>query len=71
MRLLQALGVVLIVGGVYLFARGVTYTSQRNLVEVGDFKASFEEKRAVPPWVGGVAVGAGIVLLIAVAGKRR
>jgi drug/metabolite transporter (DMT)-like permease len=71
MRLLQVLGVVLILGGIFLFVRGVNYTSNRSLLEVGDFKATFEEKRPIPPWVGGLAVGTGVVLLIVAAGKRR
>ncbi len=65
MRIRTLVGVVLIAAGIFLLARGWSYTSQRGVFQLGELKASVEEKRAVPPWVGGVVVVAGVVLLAA------
>lgn len=69
MRVLQIAGLLLLVAAGYILIKGVNYTSQRNVLEVGEFKAQMEEKRAVPPWVAGALAGVGVVLLIA--GSRR
>jgi MYXO-CTERM domain-containing protein len=37
--------------------------------KVGDFQASVEEHRTVPPWIGGLVFAAGVVLLVG--GSRR
>lgn len=63
MRPLSLVGILLLALGVFIVFRGMTYKSRDEVVRVGDLKASVEEKRAVPTWVGGVAIVAGIVLL--------
>jgi hypothetical protein len=63
MRPLSLVGIVLLVLGAFIVFRGMTYKSRDEVLRVGDMKASVEEKRAVPTWVGGVAIVAGIVLL--------
>jgi UDP-N-acetylmuramyl pentapeptide phosphotransferase/UDP-N-acetylglucosamine-1-phosphate transferase len=63
MRPLSLVGIVLLVLGAFIVFRGMTYKSRDEVLRVGDVKASVEEKRAVPTWVGGVAIVAGIVLL--------
>ena len=52
-----------------MLLRGLSFTSQKSVLQVGDFKASVEERRDVPAWAGALAVAGGIVLLIA--GSRR
>jgi hypothetical protein len=69
MRPLSLVGILLLVLGAFIVFRGVTYKSKDEVLEVGGVKASVEEKRAVPTWVGGVAIVAGIVLLAG--GMRR
>jgi hypothetical protein len=64
MRPQALIGIVLIVIGVIVILGGVSYKSKDEVLRVGDIKASVEEKRAVPTWAGGVAVAAGIVLVV-------
>jgi uncharacterized membrane protein (DUF441 family) len=69
MRPQALIGIILILIGAFVVFRGVTYKSRDEVLRVGDVKASVEEKRAVPTWAGGVAIAAGIVLLVG--GMRR
>ncbi len=69
MRLVTLLGVALIAAGAYVIFRGVTYTSRRNVVEVGEFKASVEEQQTIPTWAGALGIAGGLVLVLA--GSRR
>ena len=70
MRPLSLVGILLLVLGAFVLFRGVSYKSKDEVLRVGDLKASVEEKHAVPTWVGGVAVIAGLVL-IGAGMKRR
>jgi drug/metabolite transporter (DMT)-like permease len=63
------IGVVLIAVGIFLLVRGWSYTSEQGTLQIGEFKAMVEEKRTLPPWVGGAAIVAGVLLLTA--GRRR
>jgi hypothetical protein len=63
-------GIVLVALGAFILLRGLTFGSQRSVMRVGDLQASVEERRAVPPWVGGVAIVGGLVLLGAGVRKR-
>jgi uncharacterized membrane protein YfcA len=69
MRLLQIVGLLLILAAGYVLFRGVSYTSRRHVLEVGDFKAQVEEKQSIPPWVTGTIAGLGVALLVV--GSRR
>jgi hypothetical protein len=69
MRPLSIVGILLLVVGAFIVFRGATYKDRDEVVRVGDLKASVEERRAVPTWVGGAAIVAGIVLLAA--GMKR
>jgi uncharacterized membrane protein len=64
MRPQALIGIVLIIIGAIVVFRGVSYKSRDEVLRVGELKASVEEKRAVPTWAGGVAIAAGIVLLV-------
>jgi len=64
-------GLVLAGLGVFIVFRGLNYGSQRSVMRVGDFQASVEERRAIPTWVGGVAIVAGLLLVGAGMRKRR
>ena len=70
MKALTWLGVLAILAGGYILVRGVSFTKDRNVLEVGPFKAEVQEKQAVPTWVGGLVVGVGLVMVIAGAGSR-
>ncbi|MGH7510265.1 MAG: hypothetical protein ACREMZ_12465 [Gemmatimonadales bacterium] len=69
MRPLSLVGIVLLALGAFVVFRGATYSSNEEVLRVGDMRASVEEKKAIPTWVGGVAIVAGIVLLAA--GMKR
>jgi hypothetical protein len=62
-------GIVLLLLGGFVLVRGLSYSSDRAVLKVGDLKASVEEKRAVPTWVGALAIVGGLALVIA--GSRR
>lgn len=70
MRPLVIIGVVLAALGAFVLFKGLSYRSGGAAVKVGDMQASVEERRAIPPWVGGVAIIGGVVLIGAGA-KRR
>ncbi|HEY6441900.1 MAG TPA: hypothetical protein VIY66_01030 [Candidatus Acidoferrales bacterium] len=68
MKISAAAGVVLIVIGVIaLVFQGITYTKHKKVLQVGSFQATTEQHKTipVPPIIGGVALVAGIVLLVA------
>jgi uncharacterized cupredoxin-like copper-binding protein len=62
-------GILLAVLGAFIVFRGLTYGSQRSVIQVGDMKASVDARRSVPTWVGGVAIVGGVLLIGA--GVRR
>ncbi len=65
-------GIVLIVVGLLALAYGgFSYTKREKVLDLGPLQASTETKKTVPvpPLFGGVAVAAGVALLIA--GQRR
>ena len=63
-------GLVLLGLGLFVLLRGASFTSRREVLKVGDLKVSATERQAIPPWVGGLAVVAGLALLVAGARKR-
>jgi hypothetical protein len=66
------LGIVLIALGTLVVSGRPTIKSERNVLEVGEFKAAVsEEERLLPPWVGLLAIGGGVALLVAGARKPR
>lgn len=73
MKPLTLVGVILVVLGVAALAyRGVTYTSRETILDIGPVQATADTQKTmdVPPVVGGVAVLAGVVLLVIGARKR-
>ena len=70
MRALQIAGLVLIAIGVWFILRPPSYSSDQKVFKFGNIEAQMHRERSVPGWVGGMAVGAGVVLLV-VGLKRR
>lgn len=69
MRPAGIIAVLLIVfGAIVLVLRGVSYVKERDKVDLGVATVTTERRGFVPPWVGGVALLAGVVLLFA--GRR-
>ncbi len=63
MRTTLIAGFVLIAAGIFLIVRPPHYSSQQSVVKLGQFEANVREERTLPGWVGGVVLGAGVVLL--------
>ena len=66
MKALAVVGVVLIVLGIIALAyQGVTYTTREKVIDLGPLKASVEKQKTIPlpPFVGGLAVAAGVFLV--------
>lgn len=62
MRTLQISGAVLIVMGLWMIVRPPSYSSEENVFKLGDIEAKMQQEHRVPGWVGGIALGAGLVL---------
>lgn len=72
MKMASIVGILLIVVGVIgLAVGGINYTRREKVIDIGPIQATAEkhERIPLPPVVGGVALAAGVVLLLA--GNRR
>ncbi|MGH8291184.1 MAG: hypothetical protein ACREV7_19640 [Steroidobacteraceae bacterium] len=56
-------GLVLVAAGIFLILRPPRYSSEQSVFKLGDVEARLQQERALPGWVGGAVLGAGIVLL--------
>jgi len=63
-------GILIACIGAFIVLRGLNYGYQRSVIRVGEFQTSVEEQRAIPTWVGGVAIVGGL-LLVGAGVKRR
>ena len=69
MRPAGIIGTLLIVfGAIVLILGGISYVKDRDKTDLGIATVTTERRGFVPPWVGGVALLAGVVLLFA--GRR-
>lgn len=68
MRAMIWAGVALIVAGVAVYLRG-GITRKEEVLDVGPLSVSTSERQPIPPWIAGLAIGAGVVLVAA--GMRR
>jgi hypothetical protein len=64
MRLSTLVGVALIVGWAFVFFRGGGYTSRRKVLDVGGVTVSAAEQHRLAPYVAGLALLAGVVLVV-------
>ncbi|MBS0395423.1 MAG: hypothetical protein JSR54_12410 [Proteobacteria bacterium] len=71
MRILTITGAVLAAIGVFLIVRPPTYSREESVFKMGDIEAKMKQERPIPGWVGGIAVGAGLVLVVVGLGRRR
>ncbi|CAN5764235.1 hypothetical protein BH11BAC4_BH11BAC4_12330 [soil metagenome] len=65
---MKPLGIILIVAGILmLIFRGFSFTQEKKVVDVGPLEINKKEKKSVgwPLYAGGIAVVAGIVVLVA------
>jgi len=67
MRAASLAGILLIVLGVIALAyQGITYTTQKKVVDIGPIHATKDERKTIPlpPILGGIALIGGVALLI-------
>ena len=72
MKMASLVGILLIVLGVIgLAVGGINYTRREKVIDIGPIEATAEKHERIPvsPVVGGIALAAGVVLLLA--GNRR
>ena len=69
MRILQILGAILIVGGLFVLIKAPSYSSEKSVFKVGDVEAKVSQEHAISPWAGGAALAVGVVLIVAAARK--
>jgi hypothetical protein len=73
MNRMVAVGLVLVVlGAAALAVRRFTYTEREEVLVIGPFEATAEVEQSVevPPWLGGVLLGTGVIV-IALGSTRR
>ena len=73
MRTTNIMGILLIVLGVLALAyQGITYTTKEKVIDIGPLKVEATKEKTIPlpPVLGGVAIAAGVVLMIAGARSR-
>jgi hypothetical protein len=71
MRPLSIAGLLLLAAGLFVALKGVSYSTSQSNLRVGDFRASLEERRMIPPWIGWTGAGLGLVLVVAGLRSRR
>jgi uncharacterized membrane protein HdeD (DUF308 family) len=65
---MKIFGIILIILGVLALAyQGIRYTTKEKLIDIGPLKVTATEKKTIPlpPIVGGIALVAGIALILA------
>jgi hypothetical protein len=69
MRVLQILGAILILGGLYVLVSSPSYSSEKSLLKIGDVEAKVSQEHAIPPWMGGAGIAVGVILIVVGARK--
>jgi uncharacterized membrane protein len=65
--IISVIGILLILAGIGVFAyQGFTYTKQEKIAQIGDVNITADTQKTVyfPPIVGGLALVAGLVLVV-------
>jgi hypothetical protein len=65
---MKVFGIVLIVAGILMMIfRNVSFTQEKKIVDAGPIQISKKEDRTLgwPVYAGGIAVGAGVLVLLA------
>ena len=65
MRALQISGLVLIAIGLWIIIRAPSYSRDETVLRLGNIEAKMQQQRTVPEWAGGIALGAGIMIVLA------
>jgi hypothetical protein len=68
MRPITIVGIILIIFGIFvLVSEGITYTKTEKVLDIGPIEATTKREKTIPihPMVGGAALAAGVVMMIA------
>lgn len=63
-RLLVVAGALLIAAGLFVIIKSPSYSREESVFKLGNIEAKVRQEHTVPGWVGGVALGAGCVLVL-------
>lgn len=63
-------GVLLAALGAFVVVKGLSYTKEESVFKFGGLEAKMQQKQRVPEWIGGLALGAGVVLVFMGLKKR-
>lgn len=69
---MKVFGIILIVAGILmLIFRGFSFTKEKNILDAGPIQLNAKEKKKVswPMYAGGIAVAAGVVVVLA--GRKK
>jgi hypothetical protein len=58
----------ILLGGIIL-ARGLSYHTKKDVLDIGQVRVTTDSKQSVAPWIGGVVALGGLVLVLT-GGKR-
>lgn len=70
MRIVQIVGAVLIAAGLFMILKPPSYSREESVFKLGELEAKVQQQHKVPGWVGGIALGAGLVMVVAGFKKR-
>ncbi len=71
MRLLLLPALVLIGLGIAILLGKIEMDQRKDVIKIGEFKASVETRQPVAPWIGGVALGIGVGLGVFALTRKR
>lgn len=57
--------VILLGAGAFMLTGSASITTKERLIQLGDVQLTADERRTIPPWAGGVALGLGVLMLVA------
>jgi hypothetical protein len=63
MRPLGLVGIALAVIGIVVVVRGLSVTTNREVLRVGDMQVTAAETRSVPMWAGATLIAVGAILV--------
>lgn len=57
-------GAIILALGAFVLLRGASFSSQEDVLKIGEVKITATERQRIPPWVGGAAIliGAGLIV---------
>ena len=63
MRVMQVIGALLVAAGLFVLIKSPSYSQDKSLLKIGGVEAKVSQEHAIPPWVGFVTLGAGVILI--------